>query len=665
MGRARGGPAPQGRRRRARDDPATRATLRWLANQNCITPHVWQSRADKLDRPDQMVFDLDPSDEDFGAIREAALALAELLRGYGLTPFAKLSGSRGIHVDRRRSRRTRSADEVRAAAGALAEEIAAAHDDTLTTAWRKEKRDGRHPRRRRAQHLRADRRGALRRPRAPGRAGRGRRSRGTRSPIAALHAQSLEAARHGGVACTRPAIRGPTCAMAPRRSPRSSSSAADGVLDRQRAEKSELGSDVRRVGGNLGSHRPNTGSVAGFLLTRSRDPGGSRPPHAVQHGRGARHRRAPPLYRHASMGFLDKAKKLAEPAQEKLDEVQGQFNQQPGAKTSGPVTEYDEHGRPIAPAPEAPPTPGVPVTGSPAEPAVEAPPSAPPAAPTPGSPPAQGDRNFADYTPPTLTSGDPLAGVTAAARVPTLVAMRPYEGLLTAMVTPFRATAPSTRRRRSRSAATCSPAGSHGLVVAGTTGEAATMNDDEHIGLVELIVAELGDEGTIVAGTGSNDTRHAVHLTERAVAAGVDAVLSVTPYYNKPNRRGILAHFKEVARGRGRHAGDPLQHPRPHRHQHAARPARRARADRRHRGRQAGQLGRAAADRRPRRPRRQRRHLRPLPGHRRRRRHLRRLAHRRARDAADRTTSPSAARRSTRRCGRSTPRCSSPPARRR
>jgi bifunctional non-homologous end joining protein LigD len=117
-------------------------TLRWLANQNCITPHVWQSRADKLDRPDQMVFDLDPSDEDFGAIREAALEIAELLRGYGLTPFAKLSGSRGIHVIVP-LRRTRSADEVRAAAGALAEEIAAAHDDALTTAWRKEKRDGR------------------------------------------------------------------------------------------------------------------------------------------------------------------------------------------------------------------------------------------------------------------------------------------------------------------------------------------------------------------------------------------------------------------------------------------------------------------------------------------------------------------------------------------
>jgi 4-hydroxy-tetrahydrodipicolinate synthase len=140
--------------------------------------------------------------------------------------------------------------------------------------------------------------------------------------------------------------------------------------------------------------------------------------------------------------------------------------------------------------------------------------------------------------------------------------MRPYEGLLTAMVTPFRAERSGDERVARGSGAVDEEAavaigrfllanGSHGLVVAGTTGEAATMDDDEHIGLVELIVRELGDEGAIVAGTGSNDTRHAIHLTERAVAAGVDAVLSVTPYYNKPNRRGILAHFGEVAKAAG------------------------------------------------------------------------------------------------------------------
>jgi bifunctional non-homologous end joining protein LigD len=117
-------------------------TLRWLAQQNCITPHVWNARCDKRDRPDRLVFDLDPTGDDFDQIREAALATAELLRSLGLTPFAKLSGSRGIHVVAP-LKRTRPVDEVRETAGELAERIAAEHPDTLTTAWRKEKRDGR------------------------------------------------------------------------------------------------------------------------------------------------------------------------------------------------------------------------------------------------------------------------------------------------------------------------------------------------------------------------------------------------------------------------------------------------------------------------------------------------------------------------------------------
>jgi len=90
--------------------------------------------------------------------------------------------------------------------------------------------------------------------------------------------------------------------------------------------------------------------------------------------------------------------------------------------------------------------------------------------------------------------------------------------------------------------------GSHGLVVAGTTGEAATLTDEEQVRLVELMVREAGSEGSIVAGAGSNDTRHAVELTEAVIEAGAEAVLSVTPYYNKPNRRGIVRHFEEVAR---------------------------------------------------------------------------------------------------------------------
>jgi 4-hydroxy-tetrahydrodipicolinate synthase len=90
--------------------------------------------------------------------------------------------------------------------------------------------------------------------------------------------------------------------------------------------------------------------------------------------------------------------------------------------------------------------------------------------------------------------------------------------------------------------------GSDGFVVCGTTGEASTLSDEEHLRVVELAVQERPEGASIIAGTGSNDTRHAVHLTERANALGVDAVLSVTPYYNKPNRRGIVAHYTEVSK---------------------------------------------------------------------------------------------------------------------
>ena len=116
-------------------------TLRWLAQQNCITPHVWNSRQDKLDRPDRIVFDLDPTQEDFTVVREAALAVAEVLRDLGVTPFAMVSGSRGIHVYAP-LKRTRTADEIRAAAQTIAERVEQENPDTLTTAWRKEKREG-------------------------------------------------------------------------------------------------------------------------------------------------------------------------------------------------------------------------------------------------------------------------------------------------------------------------------------------------------------------------------------------------------------------------------------------------------------------------------------------------------------------------------------------
>jgi 4-hydroxy-tetrahydrodipicolinate synthase len=88
--------------------------------------------------------------------------------------------------------------------------------------------------------------------------------------------------------------------------------------------------------------------------------------------------------------------------------------------------------------------------------------------------------------------------------------------------------------------------GSDGVVVAGSTGEGATLTDAEKLRLFELAVAESGD-ATVIAGTGSNDTAHTIELTERAAELGVDGALIVTPYYVKPNRRGLVAHFTAVA----------------------------------------------------------------------------------------------------------------------
>ena len=119
--------------------------------------------------------------------------------------------------------------------------------------------------------------------------------------------------------------------------------------------------------------------------------------------------------------------------------------------------------------------------------------------------------------------------------------------ILTAIVTPFKADGNVNEDSFVALMRHLAQNGSDGFVVAGTTGEASTLTDEEQLGLVELAVAERPQGKTIVAGTGTNDTRHAVHLTERATALGVDAILSVTPYYNKPSRLGLKRHFEAVA----------------------------------------------------------------------------------------------------------------------
>ena len=89
--------------------------------------------------------------------------------------------------------------------------------------------------------------------------------------------------------------------------------------------------------------------------------------------------------------------------------------------------------------------------------------------------------------------------------------------------------------------------GSHGLVISGSTGEAPTLTDDEALVLLRAIRREVGDDVLLVCGTGTNYTEHSIELTQGAAEAGADAALIVTPYYNKPNPAGILAHFESIA----------------------------------------------------------------------------------------------------------------------
>jgi 4-hydroxy-tetrahydrodipicolinate synthase len=120
--------------------------------------------------------------------------------------------------------------------------------------------------------------------------------------------------------------------------------------------------------------------------------------------------------------------------------------------------------------------------------------------------------------------------------------------ILTAIVTPFDEQGRVDEESFVALMAHLAEHGSDGFVVCGTTGEAATLTDEEHLALIGLAVRERPPGTTIVGGTGSNDTHHAVHLTEMASELGVDATLSVTPYYNKPSPRGIVRHYEEVAK---------------------------------------------------------------------------------------------------------------------
>jgi 4-hydroxy-tetrahydrodipicolinate synthase len=88
---------------------------------------------------------------------------------------------------------------------------------------------------------------------------------------------------------------------------------------------------------------------------------------------------------------------------------------------------------------------------------------------------------------------------------------------------------------------------SDGLVVSGTTGESPTLTDDEKIELYRFVVERSAGRCRVIAGTGSNDTAHSIHLTKAAEEAGVDGILLVAPYYNKPNQEGLYRHFRAIA----------------------------------------------------------------------------------------------------------------------
>jgi 4-hydroxy-tetrahydrodipicolinate synthase len=121
------------------------------------------------------------------------------------------------------------------------------------------------------------------------------------------------------------------------------------------------------------------------------------------------------------------------------------------------------------------------------------------------------------------------------------------EGVITAMATPFREDGTVDLDGARGLAAHLLEHGSHGLVIAGTTGECPTLTDGETIELFRAVRAEAGDDVLLVCGSGTNDTQHSRELTKMAADAGADASLVVVPYYNKPNRAGIKAHFEAVA----------------------------------------------------------------------------------------------------------------------
>ncbi|MGJ3243478.1 MAG: 4-hydroxy-tetrahydrodipicolinate synthase [Opitutales bacterium] len=123
----------------------------------------------------------------------------------------------------------------------------------------------------------------------------------------------------------------------------------------------------------------------------------------------------------------------------------------------------------------------------------------------------------------------------------------PFSGVLTALITPMQEGVvdySSLEKLVERQVA----AGINGIVAVGTTGESPTLSTEEHLGVIRAVIKTVDGRVPVIAGTGANATGEAVHLTKEADAAGADAMLQVTPYYNKPNQAGLIEHFAAVAR---------------------------------------------------------------------------------------------------------------------
>lgn len=123
--------------------------------------------------------------------------------------------------------------------------------------------------------------------------------------------------------------------------------------------------------------------------------------------------------------------------------------------------------------------------------------------------------------------------------------------IATAVITPFGADGAVEHDELRRIARHLEATGSDSIVVAGTTGEAPTLSDDEKLACIRTVVDEVGERIPVIAGTGTNDTAHSTYLTRAAVEAGARGILAVTPYYNRPPREGLLRHFTAMARAAG------------------------------------------------------------------------------------------------------------------